>query len=139
MFNNILVPVDLGHHERVGAMIESISRLAVNEQARLTLLHVVENIPGYIEAQIPDELVERAEEEIRSSMRKLRDQYVPARDAAMIIQRGHPAQVILSAAEKHEIDLIVIGSHKPGFADYLLGSVAGKVVRHATCSVLVIR
>ena len=35
--------------------------------------------------------------------------------------------------------MIVIASHDPGLADYLLGSVAARVVRHAHCSVLVTR
>ena len=35
--------------------------------------------------------------------------------------------------------MIVIASHDPGLADYLLGSTAGRVVRHAHCSVLVVR
>jgi len=34
---------------------------------------------------------------------------------------------------------IVIGSHKPGLRDYLLGSTAAKVVRHAACAVHVKR
>jgi len=35
------------------------------------------------------------------------------------------------------VDLIIVGSHKPGLQDYLLGSTAARVVRHAMCSVLV--
>ena len=35
--------------------------------------------------------------------------------------------------------MIVIASHDPGLVDYLLGSVAARVVRHAHCSVLVTR
>ena len=36
-------------------------------------------------------------------------------------------------------ELIVIGSHRPEMQDYLLGPTAAKVVRHAKCSVLVVR
>ena len=36
-------------------------------------------------------------------------------------------------------DLIVMGSHRPELADYLLGANAAKVVRHADCSVMVVR
>ena len=35
--------------------------------------------------------------------------------------------------------MIVIASHNSGMADYLLGSVADRIVRHAHCSVLVTR
>jgi len=46
---------------------------------------------------------------------------------------------ILEMAKAKNVDLIVIASHKPGIADYLLGSVAAGVVRHAKCSVHVMR
>ena len=38
-----------------------------------------------------------------------------------------------------DADLIVIGSHRPAMSTYLLGSNAKTIVRHAKCSVLVLR
>lgn len=46
---------------------------------------------------------------------------------------------ILRAAEKLRVDVIVMGSHRPALKDYLLGPNAARVVRHATCSVYVVR
>ena len=46
---------------------------------------------------------------------------------------------ILGAAEEAEADLVVVGSHRPAMKDYLLGTNAARVVRHACCSVLVAR
>jgi nucleotide-binding universal stress UspA family protein len=46
---------------------------------------------------------------------------------------------ILAVAEEAETDLIVVGSHRPAMKDYLLGTNAARVVRHAGCSVLVAR
>jgi len=46
---------------------------------------------------------------------------------------------ILGAAEAAEADLVVVGSHRPAMKDYLLGTNAARVVRHARCSVLVAR
>ncbi len=34
---------------------------------------------------------------------------------------------------------IIVASHKPNVGDYLLGTTAARVVRHATCSVFVVR
>ena len=43
-------------------------------------------------------------------------------------------------AQEHEVDLIVMGTHgRTGLAHMFLGSVAEKVIRHATCPVLVTR
>src|SRR5271167_3236762 len=46
---------------------------------------------------------------------------------------------ILAVAESAAADLVVVGSHRPAMKDYLLGTNASRVVRHARCSVLVAR
>jgi nucleotide-binding universal stress UspA family protein len=46
---------------------------------------------------------------------------------------------ILGVAAEAEADLVVVGSHRPAMKDYLLGTNAARVVRHARCSVLVAR
>jgi hypothetical protein len=45
---------------------------------------------------------------------------------------------VLAEAQKMGADLIVVGSHRPGMATYLLGSNASTIVRHAPSSVLVV-
>ncbi len=56
-----------------------------------------------------------------------------------IVGEGTVYEVILDMAEKVEADLIVMASHRPELQDYLLGPNAARVVRHAKCSVLVVR
>ena len=46
---------------------------------------------------------------------------------------------ILHLAEQLEADLIVLASHRPEMRDWLIGANAARVVRHARCSVLVVR
>ena len=55
------------------------------------------------------------------------------------VRMGHSHKTILEVADENGVDLIIIGSHQPGMEDFILGSTAAKVVRHAKCSVLVIR
>ena len=53
---------------------------------------------------------------------------------------GDPRDVILRSAEDWKPDVIVLGSHgRRGLERFLLGSVAEGVVRHAPCSVDVVR
>ena len=57
-----------------------------------------------------------------------------------ILASGHIASTILDAAEHQLTDLVVVGSRGlSGIKRYMLGSVSQKLVRHAPCSVLVIR
>ncbi len=59
--------------------------------------------------------------------------------ATVAIRKGSPGTVILDEAEKIGADAIILGSHRPNFGDYLIGSTAARVVRHAQCSVIVDR
>jgi universal stress protein A len=53
---------------------------------------------------------------------------------------GRPVETILIAAQKLKSNLIVIGTHgHTGLAHMLLGSVAERIARHATCPVLIVR
>ncbi len=56
-----------------------------------------------------------------------------------LILEGHPAEEILNFAEKHHIDMIVVGSlGKTDVERFLLGSVSEKIVRNAKVPVLVV-
>lgn len=53
---------------------------------------------------------------------------------------GHPMDSIIHFAEKNECDLIVVGERgNSGIKRYVIGNVAENIVRHAKCSVLVIK
>jgi len=56
-----------------------------------------------------------------------------------VVIEGHSSRSILNHANSNDADLIIIASHQPGMQDYLLGSTAAKVVRHAKCAVHVLR
>jgi nucleotide-binding universal stress UspA family protein len=56
------------------------------------------------------------------------------------VESGNPADEIVRVAQERNVDLVVMGTHgRTGLAHVLLGSVAEKVVRSASCSVLVVR
>jgi nucleotide-binding universal stress UspA family protein len=60
-------------------------------------------------------------------------------DLDLEVKMGSIPGAILSAAESLAIDLIVLSSHRPAMKDWLIGANAARVVRHAKCSVLVVR
>jgi nucleotide-binding universal stress UspA family protein len=60
-------------------------------------------------------------------------------DVSAAIIAGHSGRSIIDFAAANKADCIVIGSHKPGLIDYLLGSTAARVVRHAPRAVHVLR
>ena len=61
-------------------------------------------------------------------------------EAAPVSREGDPAESIVSFAEAHEIDLVLLGTHgQSGLRRLLMGGVARNVLLHAPCSVLVAR
>jgi nucleotide-binding universal stress UspA family protein len=56
------------------------------------------------------------------------------------VEQGDPSHTIVTLADSDGYDLIAMGTHgRSGFAHLLLGSVAEKVVRRASCPVLTVR
>lgn len=138
MYKNVLIPVDLAHPEQASAMIQTARSIA-DPSAKLTLMYVLAEIPGVVSVQLPEGMYDKARADVEGQLKQLaRDNGVEDISRIQTIT-GHPYQQILEVAEKSKIDLIVIASHQPGLADYLLGSVAARVVRHAKCSVHVMR
>ena len=57
-----------------------------------------------------------------------------------VVESGEVRESIIDTAARWHADLILLGSHgHKGMGRLLLGSVAESVVRHANCSVLVVR
>jgi len=57
----------------------------------------------------------------------------------LLFQPGDPVDVILSSTQEKNIDLLIIGAlKKENFLKYYLGSIARKITRQASCSVLLL-
>ncbi|MEM7637048.1 MAG: universal stress protein [Pseudomonadota bacterium] len=136
MYKSILLPIDLSEIERGRAMIDVAQKLA-GKDTRIRLLNVTADVPAFVAAQVPGEVIKTA----MSTARQTLDGLVGAAGikADAEVRSGKPGPTILTSADECGADLIIIGSHKPGMQDYFLGSTAARVVRHAQCSVLVMR
>lgn len=136
---NVLLPIDLGHPDKAKEVLREGKALSEQRGASLTVLHVVSPVPGYVAAELPEGLAEKALDEAKNELEAVVKANGLSGAAEIVVRRGIAQHEIVSLAKESNADLIVIGSHKPGVADYLLGSVAAAVVRHAPCSVLVLR
>lgn len=136
MYKSIIVPVDLAHPETVQPMLDKAEAL-LDEGGKLHVLHVLHDIPVYVTSELPDEVVAEISTKAEAELKALAGKASVSTDVQLL--RGHPSGCILDAADKLDADLIFISSHRPGLADYFLGSTAARVVRHAKCSVLVMR
>ncbi len=136
MFKKILVPVDLTHAD-LGAQMINLAKDIGGDSAEIILTHVVHDIPAYAAVEISGDLLDKTHKWAKAELEKLaKDNNV---SGPADLRHGSAGSAILEAATEHNADLVIIGSHKPGMADYFLGSTAGRVVRHAQCPVLVMR
>lgn len=135
MYKNILVPVLLDKNHDPSASYLAAQALA-DEGAKFTVLHVMETIPTYALAEIPDDVLERSHNEVEQSLKQLANK-LPG--ATPLLASGHAGRFLVDYASENGIDCIVIASHVPGISNIFLGSTADRVVRHAQCAVHVIR
>ena len=136
MFKTILVPIDMAHVAEGKVNIDIAAEHGASG-AKIILLNVVEQIPGWAAAELPANLLERSRTKVKADLQAIATASGQAMDVE--VRDGHPYKTILDVAEEKGVDLVIIASHRPGLQDYFLGSTAAKVVRHAKCSVLVMR
>ena len=136
MYKSILVPIDISH-EDVGIRIIEKAKALSDKGAKMTLLHVMDDIPSYMQVYIPKGKLESNLLEVKSELSKMVKNI--GVDAEIVVRFGKASRIILEEVETMGADLIILGSHKPGLQDYLIGSTASRIVRHARCSVLIDR
>jgi nucleotide-binding universal stress UspA family protein len=140
MFNNILIPVDIAEPELAQAALDKAMVLGRLNTAKLTLVYIRSLVPmTYMEFAPPDfdQMEESKAREILSALATKLD-YAQDRISTSV-RLGSVYAEVLALASEIKADLIVVGSQRPTMATYLIGSNAKTIVRHALCSVLVVR
>lgn len=142
-WKRICCPIDFSDTAR--AAMEVAVDLAKRFGAELLLLHAYP-IPGYTfpdgsvvaSPKMLEELAEQAERHLGEWKRDAEALGAPRVTVAKA--SGEPAAEVVSFAAEQGVDLLVMGTHgRTGFTHALLGSVAERVVRRATCPVLTVR
>ena len=141
MYASILCPVDLSDEHSWSKALPTAVQLAETFGATL---HVMTVVPSFGLPMVGQYFPEGFEAKMRAEAARHLDEFCAAHLPAdlatkRIVAEGKIYQEILRAAEAIRADLIVMGSHRPELSDYLLGPNAARVVRHAPCSVMVVR
>lgn len=134
MYDKVLVPMALDHG--VSPSTLEIARALCNPGGQITALHVHEAPHGSVSVYLDEDAIREGFEKARQM---LVDKTAGLEGVETVLVKGHTYRTIIDYSTQHGIGCIVIGSHKPGLSDYLLGSTAARVVRHAPCAVHVHR
>lgn len=140
MFKNVLLAIDLTEPSSWARALPVALEICKSSPAALhvttSAAEVNVQVATFFPADANEKLLTQAAADLQAWMRE----HVPAGiEAHRIVGQGTVYREILAAAEKVNADLIVMASHKPTITDYLLGANAAHVVRHAACSVMVVR
>jgi nucleotide-binding universal stress UspA family protein len=139
MFKKILVPLD--GSELAAKILPQVVDLAKTHDSLVTLLHVYysevgETTPGVMQEAVAQEK-KRCELFLAQAAKDLQAQGVA--NVKFECVEGSPAREIIGYAAKNAMDLIALATHGKGEVAWVLGSVAEKVVTHATVPVLLFR
>ncbi|MBE2282013.1 MAG: universal stress protein [Prosthecobacter sp.] len=137
-WRKLLVPTDFSDSARVA--LETAVEMQRHSGLEVLLLHVAE--PAYQGLRVQTaELHSQMRHEAAEMLKKLAVELFPdAAKVRVLVKDGRPAEVICQTAKEEQVDAIVIPTHgHSGLKHALLGSVTDKVVRQASCHVLIVK
>jgi nucleotide-binding universal stress UspA family protein len=139
----ILSPLDFSDFSMQA--LEVAQDIAKRYGSELVLTHVVPVIPKleghadiFTEGEYENQLIASAKQRLTDIVAKLQQAGIKARSTVSL--SNDPAMEIIRVAESEKVDLIVIATHGvTGWRRLAFGSVTDKLVRTASCSILVLR
>jgi len=94
----------------------------------------------YLPPSVLQEMLTATREAARRNLQRLaRSPKGKSVRISTLLAEGPPSAAIVRAAKKNRVDLVVMGTHgRTGVQRLLMGSVADRVIRTASCPVLVV-
>ena len=141
MFDKILLPIDLNHHESWDKALPMALRCAAGK-GEIHVLGIVHDLGvAMVASYLPEGFEKHAMEKLKADLSEFAEREFPdSANVTVHVGHGHVPETILRIAGDLGVDLIVMASHPPNDLQTLLvGSNADKVVRHSPIPVLVAR
>ena len=148
MYNKILLPVDGSKNSEKA--IKHETTLAIDEEAEIVILYVVyhRSLTSLPENALEDKELADYEKQGEVVTQRVVDQIngiikETSPDKTIktekLIVEGNPANIIIKAIEKKDIDVVVIANSGKNFVDrFLIGSVTERIIRCSTVPIVVI-
>lgn len=136
-YQKILVPLDGSAVSE--QILPEVERLTMSANATISLLRVAlaHTIPGVDPTEAELAVVREAEDYLTAIAERLGQKGL---QVDTHVRYGHDADEILDHCDQYDIDLIAMSTHgRSGVKRWMLGSVAEKIIRHATKPILLVR
>ncbi|QPH56044.1 universal stress protein [Pontivivens ytuae] len=149
MADKLLIPIDLSHKSSWLKALPQAFALAEATGAEVTIMTVVPEVVGGLDWRYSirgetggsEELkVDDLLQDARKRLEQIGNEHAADGTGFDVIARyGTVYEEILNVADELPAAQIVMAAHRPSLADYLIGPNTARVVRHAKCSVQVVR
>lgn len=143
MSGTILCAIDINRPEEERHVLERAAQMATMDGAQLDVITVVPDFgASVVGAYFQDHDIKSAKDSAANTLASVVEDALGAEVNAKVrhvTAIGSVYEEVLRVAKVSGATLIVIGAHRPDLKDYLLGPNAARVVRHAECSVFVVR
>ena len=140
MYRRLLLAVDLADEAEKPKGLEEALAVANCWGGELRLMNVQPLLPATFMEYVPADFDAEQERRAREALDAIAAEIpLPKERVTCAVASGGVYHELLREAQEWRADLIIVGSHRPVMSDYLLGSNAKTIVRHAECSVLVVR
>jgi nucleotide-binding universal stress UspA family protein len=134
MYKKILISMSLDHG--FGEQAIQVARALSAQGSEIFAVHVYETLQGSAKAFVAQQDVDNA---TAAAQGRIEERVKDEPDIQAVLLKGHSGRALTDYAVEVGADCILVGAHKPGLRDFLLGSTAARVVRHADCAVVVLR
>jgi universal stress protein A len=136
-YKHVLLATDLMDDCQVVA--KRAAETAKQNDAKLSIVHVVEPLPGYGYAFIsPSDIETQLLDEAKKQIKVLGKKYQVPEDQQRV-EMGPTKIEIADYANDNKVDLIVVGTHTRHGFGHFIGSTANAVIHEAECDVLTVR
>ncbi len=141
MYEDILLAVNIDKKSSWRKALPTAVDLCRSSGGRLHVLTVVPDFGmAIVEQFFPEGFEAEVSEKAMEDLKAFVKENVPdGIDVRRVVGRGRVHDEILTTAQESKCDVIVMASPRPALKDHVLGPTASYVVRHADCSVWVVR
>ncbi len=140
MYNTVLIPMDLEHEDMFPKAVALAQQLIGDEKGEIHAIYVDQNLVHHGNFSLSEDAVKQAQDDMKQQVKSLFKKYVPEHLRGKCrVRSGVVYDTVLEEADKVKPEVIIVAAGRPGFSSYLLGSNAEKILRHANCSVFVVR
>ncbi|MBE9397355.1 universal stress protein [Pontibacterium sp. N1Y112] len=140
MFNKVLLPVDLSHEDHIRELMRVAVKMAEGESPEVHMLYVDQSLihsAGY--PHLNEQSIADHHRDAKHTMDRLLAELPEGLIGFSHCCEGTAHDQILETAQALAVNVIVMMARKPGIRSYFIGSNAERVVRHAGCSVVIVR